>query len=260
MRLCWPLLLAFGCNEYGIKAREDGEGGSGPDVAVDPTSVNFGTVEIGGTSVDKVVTVSNEGRGDLHLDPLSLDAIDGTFTVTALDPALEGGLLETDDRAQFVVSYTPIFEGEATGTVWVLSDDPDEPAVPVYLVGDSPDLPHPDALLAPGTYDFGVLDPFSSASVELVLTNEGDADLTVSGYAYSPSSPELSLQDPEAAWGPPPWVLAAGESRSFTVDYVPTDGEPDSGTFTIYSDDPDEPQLDAVQVADAIDPSEFQTR
>lgn len=255
MRGPWLLLLGLGCSEYGLKGRDGREGGSGPDVAVDPTSVNFGAVDIGESSVAKVVTVSNEGRGDLHLDALGLDAIDGTFEVAALGASM----LEAGESADFTVVFTPIFEGEATGTVWVLSDDADEPAIPVYLRGDSPDLPHPDASLAPGTTDFGVIEPFATSSAEIVLTNEGEAELTVSGYAYASATTELSLQDPEASWGPPPWVLAPGESRSFYVDYTPADAAADTGTLSVYTDDPDEPQLDAVQLGNGVDLSEFET-
>lgn len=256
MRNLWLLLPILGCSEYDLKSREDGEGGSGPDVAVDPSSVNFGTVDLGESSVAKVVTVSNVGRGDLHLDPLTLDAVDGTFEITALGAST----LASGESADFSVVFTPIFEGEATGAVWVLSDDADEPALPVSLVGDSPLLPHPDIELAPATTDFGTLDPFTTATAEIVLSNRGDADLTVSGYLYSAGTSEMDLQDPEATWGPPPWVLAPGESRSLFVDYAPQDAVADTGTLTVYSDDPDEPEVAAVQLGNGPDPSSFATR
>lgn len=256
MRNLWLLLPILGCSEYDLKSREDGEGGAGPDVAVDPSSVNFGTVDLGESSVAKVVTVSNVGRGDLHLDPLTLDAVDGTFEITALGAST----LASGESADFTVVFTPIFEGEATGAVWVLSDDADEPALPVALLGDSPLLPHPDIELAPATTDFGTLDPFTTATAEIVLSNRGDADLTVSGYLYSAGTSEMDLQDPEATWGPPPWVLAPGESRSLFVDYAPQDAVSDTGTLTIYSDDPDEPEVAAAQLGNGPDPSSFATR
>ena len=252
----WLLLSLIGCSEYDIKSREDGEGGARPDVAVDPLSVNFGSVDLGESSITRVVTVTNVGRGDLHLDPLGLDAVAGTFEVTALGTSsLAGG-----ERADFSVTFTPIFDGEATGTVWVLSDDDDEPAIAVDLRGESPDLPSPDIELAPATYDFGVLEPFASATAEVVVSNRGDADLTVSGYNFSAGSSEMTLQDPELSYGPPPWTLVPGESRSLYVDYTPTDGSADTGVVTIYSDDRDEPELSATQLGNGVDPEDLRTR
>lgn len=261
MPATWILLSLVGCSEYGIKSRDGAEGGAWPDVRVEPLAVSFGEVALGESSGAKVVSVTNVGRGDLRVETLDLDPADGGFSVTALDGAsLDGLTLGWGEQADFAVVFTPRTEGGASGDLWVLSDDGDEPAIAVSLDGLAPLLPRPDVALAPDTLDLGVLDPFTTTSGELVLSNRGEADLTVSGYAFTAGSDELQLVDPESAWGPPPWTLAPGESRTFNVTYAPTDAEADSAVLAVYSDDPDEPEVRATVIGDGVITEEIRTQ
>lgn len=233
------LLLLLACSEYEVKGGpEDPAGAPAPDIEVYPPRLDFGAIPVGDTAGPETVTVRNVGGATLLLESPTVDA--GAWTLTALGAVA----LAPGEETTFAVTFLAEAPGPASGAVTVRSDDPDEPttAIPVTgegLVGD--------LALAPATHDFGTLEMDATDAVALTLTNEGAAPVTVTALEYATASGELSLDDAEAAYGPLPWSLAAGEARELVVRYAPVDDVVDTGTLTVRTDDPDEPALTAVQ-------------
>lgn len=235
------LLLA--CSEYEVKGEtptHEAPVDPGPEIEVTPTRIDFGAFPVGASSDPATVTVRNVGEGSLHLNVPTVDA--GAFSVTALGSVV----LEPGAETTFAVTYLAEAPGVTTGTVTVISDDVDEPGVPVTVRGEGL---VGDLDLSPLAYDFGTLEMDTTASVTLTLTNAGTADVTVEDLLYSSGTGELELDyaAAEAAWGPLPWTLFPGEARFLEVDYVPVDDLADLGTLTVLSGDPDEPTLVATQ-------------
>ncbi|WP_276255294.1 right-handed parallel beta-helix repeat-containing protein [Halomontanus rarus] len=102
----------------------------GPELAVSPESVAFGTVDVG-SSADETVTVSNTGDEDLQVNDVSLTGIDaGEFRESE-----DGFTLTPGDTRDVTVSFSPTFDGTKTADLVVESDDPDTPTVSVALTG-----------------------------------------------------------------------------------------------------------------------------
>ncbi|MFZ5475594.1 MAG: choice-of-anchor D domain-containing protein [Myxococcota bacterium] len=240
------LTLLVACSEYEVTGQKDEtapgpEPETSPDVVVDPLEIDFGAVDAGATSDPWLVTITNAGDAPLGIDGVEL-AAPAPFALTAVGAAL----LEPGDATTFTVVYQPDESGVASGEAVVSTNDPDEPTVSVLLHGESL---APDIAVDPTFHDFGTLEYQETDSVTVTVSNVGSGDLTVSDVTYTASSGELTL-DTSAA-GNLPWVIAAGSALTVTVHYAPTDDQPDEGTITFVSDDPDEGLAGAEQIGNA---------
>lgn len=226
-------LLTTACSDFQLKEQagepepfEDNT--TAPDIDVSPTSLTFAALAAGMTSDAQAVTVTNVGDAVLNLDDVALADPAAPFSV--YDP--DSRVLEPGASTTFVVTFTPVDSGAASGQVQVESNDADEPIVGVDLAGAGL---APEITIDPELYDFGTLDYAATATVDVTVRNDGDADLNISDVQYTTTSAELSMRATAGAL-----TLAPGESTTVTVDYAPTDDVADEGYFTVYSDDPDE--------------------
>jgi TolB protein len=102
-----------------------------PDIDLSPTSLSFGNVEIGESSM-LIATVSNEGNCPMEVTVVyggGAEWMDFTFTPDAatVDPGAYIDLL---------VTYTPPDVGLSEAFLNVSSNDPDEPTVLLMLTGN----------------------------------------------------------------------------------------------------------------------------
>ncbi len=205
--------------------------GVAPDIDLDPTQLDFGSVDLGSTlSLD--AEIWNLGDGDLYLGSLSLFG-SNDFAIE-VDPS--GLLLTPGDVTTVTVRYGPTDLGGDTGQVQIPSNDPDEPVVTLDLVGE--EAPEPDIDVDPLLVDFGQVDVGQTSSQTVSVSNVGTAVLDVSG---------ISLAGPaEFSWSSAnlPGTILPGQTRTIYVTYTPVDDLADSGTLTVASDDPDEPAVD----------------
>jgi len=108
-----------------------------PDIGVNPTALNFGTVGIN-QSNSLIITISNDGMGPVDINGLDLsDDINYSIDVNAgQNPC--GSLsftLDSGESCTIGVLFTPTSNGTFDATLTVNSDDPDEPAIAVSLTG-----------------------------------------------------------------------------------------------------------------------------
>lgn len=196
-------------------------------IVVSPTTLEFGEVTVGASS-SQVVTVSNAGAGVLALGAVS--AVEGASEFTVLVPT--DGLLDPGESTSVTVSFVPSRDGAATGRIVLNSDDVATPVTYVDVAGtglaghlavsaDLPDL---------GTVQIGCL-----ASAAVTITNDGNAELVVSGADLGGTSPEFSI---DFRGTPLPWTIAPGASHTAWVDYSPLDDTPDEATLRIESSSP----------------------
>ncbi len=92
---------------------------SGPHITVSPTSVNFGSVNVGSTS-DRTVTVSNTGTSNLIL---------GTLSVTGAGFSRQGGTCVSGQTivpqasCTIIVRFAPASAGSFSGNLSIPSND-----------------------------------------------------------------------------------------------------------------------------------------
>ena len=131
------------------------------DIEVSPVEVVFGEVEIG-ASCEAVVTIANVGEGEIELAEVSVVGSEA-FSITTY---LERGtvVVPQGDSVEIRVAYTPSSVGMVSATVVIVSNDPDEGAVDVFLTGTgiatdfSPEEKIEDIILSLGEFlDQGTL-------------------------------------------------------------------------------------------------------
>ena len=176
-----------------------------PDIAVSDTLLSYGDLFIGGSATETLV-VWNEGTHLLTVSDVSTDHTDYTVDVTSFALA-PGGSQPVE------VEFAPSSEGVITGTLTILSNDPDEGTVYVELYGEGvvpPDIAvSPDSLyadLVPGQTDTQILTIENSGGSDLewaigVRPGGGDSLRT---YALTVPRPAVAGPDGGRGGGPAP--------------------------------------------------------
>jgi len=122
-----------------------------------------------------------------------------------------------------------------------------------FRVAKDAEPAEPNISVSPLSHDFGDIELGASSTVIVTISNEGSADLTVSGIA---------LETDFAITSVPPASVVVGPSQTVDVEitYTPTVFGYNSAVLKITSDDPDEPvvevQLGAVGIEIPPPPSE----
>ncbi|SVD14756.1 uncharacterized protein METZ01_LOCUS367610, partial [marine metagenome] len=114
------------------------------DINFDSTALDFDTVNVNESGVLSL-TIINEGNMPLELDSLYTNST--LFTLSFSDTVI-------DTTALLQITFTPIELGIVTGTLYILSDDPDESMVEIPLSGFGY-YPAPDIVLENTSLNFG---------------------------------------------------------------------------------------------------------
>lgn len=104
--------------------------GVGPNLSVNPPSVDFGPVAVGMKSAPRTVTVRNGGTGPVEI--MSISAVDPAFTVDATASTM---VLPANGSTTFSVLYTPAAAMSSTSQVNVVLKGHTKPSVSVAVTG-----------------------------------------------------------------------------------------------------------------------------
>ena len=109
------------------------EGGLPPAIALPTEQVDYGTIEVG-RSLSRKIEIRNEGLGPLTVTDVQSD-------MTSLTVSDQAFTLGPGESRTITVTVQPSGEGAFTGTVTVLSDDPDKASVAVDITGAGQAIP-----------------------------------------------------------------------------------------------------------------------
>jgi subtilisin family serine protease len=137
-----------------------------PDIAVSPTSLDFGSLFVGATK-EMTFLVSNPGTDQIEVSDIVCDNPDFTVDTTTMSIPPRGGQVVT-------VSFTPSAAVPTSGTITVYSNDPDEPAVDVAVQGEG--LIPPEFVVSPEALEADLMTGETDAQT-LTITNNGGSDL-----------------------------------------------------------------------------------
>ncbi len=101
-----------------------------PDIFVQATHLDFGEVATG-SSKELALVVENRGSAPLTLSLVRISEGQGVFTIVGNVP----GSVAAGSSVEIRVSFTPTTEGPFTGTLTIVSDDPDSPNLFIVLTG-----------------------------------------------------------------------------------------------------------------------------
>lgn len=208
--------LAIGLTGTGVASQ--------PQLTITPGSVNFGSTGVG-TSSSATVSLSNQGNATLTVSQIS--ASGAGFSVSGAGTPLN---IAAGSSASFTATFAPTTSVAATGSISIVSNAPGSPAS-VALSGTGT-----QAQLGanPSNITFGSVAVGSNGTQTVTLTNSGSATVTISQASATGSGFTISGIST-------PLNLGAGQSTSFTAQFVPTTGGNASGTISIISNAPNSP-------------------
>ncbi len=230
-----------------------------PEISVSPTTIPFGSQEVGEASTPVGVTITNNGDAPLTMSSVALTAgntNDFTIGTPPVSPVAAGG------STSFEVAFTPTETGTRTATVTIVSNDLNMSPTTVSVTGTGTVPQEPDIKVVQTSSS----DPFNppiafdptevgqtSVPIEFTISNEGLAPLTINDPAVTlTGDTNFAISIPQQ---PQPTTLNAGESITFSVTFTPDTVQNNySATVSIASNDPDEPVVSFALEGEGIAP------
>ncbi|HHJ20987.1 MAG TPA: choice-of-anchor D domain-containing protein, partial [Gammaproteobacteria bacterium] len=135
--------------------------------------LDFGTVTIGETG-EEAITVTN--TGDLELEVGEITVAGTGFAIDAADCA-DKSPLATGDSCDISVTFEPTEVGDATGSVSIASNDPENATTSVGLAGTATAAPSGALEVTPASIDFpNTLAGQRSDAIDITVSNIGTAE------------------------------------------------------------------------------------
>ena len=122
-----------------------------PDINLNPSSLDFGSVVIGQAGT-LAAAIENVGTANLEVTMVNLcSATSAEFSWAPAGPfTIAPGMSQSLN-----VTYTPTNTGQDTGCLQLASNDPDESPIDLNVMGTGAQAPEPDINLSPSALDFG---------------------------------------------------------------------------------------------------------
>lgn len=215
----------IGCSDQSLHAIDDANGAGGPEIAVDPEVIDFGTASRGEYRND-VFTVTNVGEGDLHVSEIVLADDDAGFSILSetLDFYLPAGASQ-----EIEVDWTP-FGVSQKNNVFVTSDDEDVEKATVELRGEGL---VPELKIDPDPYDLGNTYVGCPRTGQIDLVNVGTDVLDVE-YVDVFNDGYFEIENPNTL----PATLQSGESIPLYVTFDPDEDISYDGEIVVTSTEP----------------------
>jgi hypothetical protein len=193
-----------------------GTGVPGPQVTLNPTSVDFGDVQTGVLSASEQITAENSGGFAASIASLT---VTGPFALSQNGCGTTSLAANSDCRLS--VKFNPLAVGPATGALTMV-DSAGTQTVKLSGNGVAPpaDTLSTTFLKFPDDGDIGV----PSAPQNVGLTNGGGGELTLI---------EISISGPFQQTNNCAGQLTPGASCAISVTYVPTASGAQNGTLTV---------------------------
>jgi hypothetical protein len=196
-----------------------GNGQADGALTVNPTSLNFGSVQVG-ASQPLTETLQNSGGSNIVVSQVNAT---GDFSVSGLSLPLT---LQAGQSQSFTVTFSPTSSESESGSLAITSTG-SNPVVNVPLSGTG--LAPGSLAASPSSIDFGSIQVGGNKSVYETLTNSsGSSTMTISqAQASGPGFTITGLT--------PPLVLTPGQHYTFTVTFTPPSATVETGSIAVTS-------------------------
>jgi hypothetical protein len=205
-----------------------------------PSSVNFGSVQVG-NKLQLSETLTNSGGVNVNVSQAS---VAGTgFTMSGLTTPL---VLTPGQHYTFSVTFTPPSPGNYSGSVSIVSDA-SNPNLSIPLSGTGTPVPQGQLTVSPPTLPFGNVIVGTNAQQTGTLSATGQSVIVssqnVTGSAFAVTG--LSF----------PLTIAAGQQVQFTVTFTPTGTGAASGNVSFASNASNSPTIETFTGTGAPPPT-----
>jgi hypothetical protein len=216
------------------------QGISGPSVSLSATSLSFGSIQTGTSSVPQTVTLTSNGGEALDVNSISLTGADPS-QFTESDTCQAPSVLQPTKFCSINITFTP--SASATGsqqaTLSITDNAPGSPQ-PVTLTGAgvAPPPPAPAVTVTPDPISFPTTTQGTTSSlIQVSVTNSGNATLHISSVVLGGNNPgDFSMTN--LCSGP----YAANAGCTITVTFTPLAAGQRSAVISITDDASNSPQ------------------
>jgi Abnormal spindle-like microcephaly-assoc'd, ASPM-SPD-2-Hydin len=213
--------LLAGCGSSSSVSSTSGAGSKGqPQLSVSISTVNFGNLIVGNSNTQSV-TLTSSGTAPLNLSQASISGSAFSMSGVAVPMTLAVG-----QTAMLTVKFEPQQAGNATGSISLVSDAANSPAViSLNGAGTAAML---QLSVTPSSLNFGNVAVGAVGTQTATLTNTGNsnvdvAQISVSGGGFSTTG------------AMPPSTLTAGQSATLSIAFSPTGASNFTGTVSVDS-------------------------
>jgi hypothetical protein len=195
---------------------------STPVIAVNPTSINFGSVGVG-QSAGQAVSITNTGSGTLTVSNIA---------VAGSSFSINGATLPMNLTAGQATSFTARFAAGTTGSIsgsLTITNNSSTPSVVVPLSGNGVSAGQPLVTVNPTSVNFGSVVVGAPNSQTILVQNNGTATLNISQLTATGSG--FSVNGLTV-----PTTITAGSSKTFNVAFAPASASAVTGSVSLVSD------------------------
>lgn len=233
-------ILTTGCGTTGVSP-SGSSGTPASQLTTSATALDFGSTIVG-TASTKALSLTAAGNATVVVSQISTTGTAFTVSGISLPLTLAAGV-----SANLTVTANPQAVGTISETLSVISNASNSPTS-IALVTTASTPSSAVVNLNPTSLSFGSVTLGSSSSKSVVISNGGNANLTISqisstGTGYTVSGFSL------------PIVLAAGASTSFNVGFTPTATGSASGSVALVSNASNSPATIAMTGSGAAAPA-----
>ena len=205
-------------------------------IAVDPTSIAFGTVTIG-KKRGNTVTVRNAGGAALVIGKVTLKgAAPEDFKLKGVDDLCSGRSLSPGQSCTLFPRFRPLTAGVKTVDVVIPSNDPNAKEVKVALSGTGTSPIAPDIRVEPAALSFGTVRVGINNVKTVTVANDGAANLVLGVVKLATSTTDVAISQDLCSGQ----TILPGQSCAIGVRVRAFSAGQKSGTLTITSNDADE--------------------
>jgi len=208
-----------------------------PNIAVVPTPLDFGDIVLSNHAVVSVA-VHNTGSATLLANSTQIIGADaGQFSFESGDGSFSipvGGNAYT-----IKIKFSPLSVGQKYASLLIISNDPDESSLLIPMSGTGTDNSptQPDIVVSASTLNFGEVFPNNYSERSVSVTNNGNADLNVTGTQITGTDANLFL----ITGGQGSFIIPAGGAEyPINIKFSPTAIGSKTAALQINSNDPDE--------------------
>lgn len=214
-----------------------------PAVGLASTSLNFGSVNVGGSTTQPPVQLKNTGSAALSIASMGITGPNASdFAETSTCPLVSSGTLSAGASCTISVTFQPTAAGSRTASV-VISDNANPPQQTIALSGTGAVA---SVSLTPASLTFSTQNEGPpSAAQNATLKNTGASPLTISSISFGGANPTDFAQTNNCPLAPSA-TLNAGAICTISVTFQPTTSGPLSAVLSVADDSSPSPQSVAV--------------
>ena len=212
-----------------VSGKGAGKEVSGPQLAVSPPSLSFGSVPVGSNSTAQATLTASNAAVTITSDA----STNAEFSILGLKLPVT---IQAGQNLPVTIQFSPSASGNASGKAQFSSNAENSPTVE-NLTGSGVAQQSRELTISPPALNFGNVTVGSSASLQATLTAPDDS-VTISSDQASPQFAIVGLSLPV--------TIQAGQSLPVTIQFSPTASGAASGQAQFNSNADNSPTIESL--------------